>query len=133
MIVWAAVTVATDRTRTAPKNQTIQNKLHIKATSPAVRAALTTHPRLKEDLRTIDGLRGTEREEALQLALGLSRRDVVGQGRGGEIVSEIEEGGIGEGERHGMRGLAEAIEAAVRASRDGHLVGLDWEHYPERG
>jgi hypothetical protein len=75
-------------------------------------------------LRTIDGLRGTEREEALQLALGLSRQD-VGQGRG-EIVSEIEESGIGEGERHGMRGLVEAIEAAVRASRDGHLLGLDW-------
>jgi hypothetical protein len=108
----------------------INNSKQTTATAPAVRAALTTHPRLKEVLRTIDGLRGTEREEALQLALGLSRR---GQGRGGEIVSEIEEGGIGEGERHGMRGLVEAIEAAVRANRDGLLLGLDWEHFPERG
>ena len=122
------MTVATDR---AEKKS--NNSKQTPATSPAVRAALTTHPRLKEVLRTIDGLRGTEREEALQLALGLSRRD-VGSGREREIDSEIEESGIGEGERHGMRGLAEAIEAAVRASRDG-LLGLDWEemHFPERG
>jgi len=68
-----------------------------------------------------------EREEALQIALGVSRRDV---GRsGGEIGSEIGERalvGIGEGERHGMRGLAEALEAAVRGSRE-DLLGLDWE------
>ena len=120
-----------------PCRKKSNNSKQTPATSPAVRAALTTHPRLKEVLRTIDGLRGTEREEALQLALGLSRRDVgsgSGRGRGREIDSEIEESGIGEGERHGMRGLAEAIEAAVRASRDG-LLGLDWEemHFPERG
>ena len=74
------------------------------------------HPRLKEVLRTIDGLRGTEREEALQHALGVSRR---------EIGSEIGEG-IGEGERRAMRGLAEAIEGACREKEEGTL-GLDWE------
>ena len=100
-----------------------------KATSPAVRAALTANPGLKEVLRTIDGLRGSEREEALQAALGVSRRDVgrgsagAGAGEGGEIGSVV---GIGEEERHEMRGLAEAIEAAVRRSREG-LLGLDWE------
>lgn len=93
-----------------------------------MREALRAHPRLKEVLRTIDGLRGSEREEALQLALGVSRRDVGG---GVEIVPEIGEG-IGEGERQAMRGLAEAIEAACREGEG--TLGLDWElDYPERG
>jgi hypothetical protein len=95
------------------------------ATSPAVRAALTARPGLKELLRTMDGLEGSAREEALQSALGVSRRD-VGRSEGGvgvEIGSEIRR--IDEEERYAMRGLAEAIEAAVRGSR-GALFGLDW-------
>ncbi|KAH9961534.1 hypothetical protein BC827DRAFT_1131452, partial [Russula dissimulans] len=89
------------------------------ATSPAVRTALETHPELKEVLRTIDGLRGSAREEALQAGLGISRGDGDGgrSGRRGriEIVSE---------RREAMRGLAEAVEAAVRGSRE--RLGLDW-------
>jgi len=74
------------------------------------------------------------------VALGVSRRDVGRSGGGSvEIDSEIGERGmvgIGEGERHGMRGLAEALEGAVRGSREGLLLGLDWEeemYIPERG
>jgi len=94
------------------------------ATSPAVRAALEANPKLKEVLRTIDGLEGSAREEALQASLGISRSDVRwddgsrSSGKGGEIVSEGEV-------REAMRGLAEAIEAAVRGSREG-ILGLDW-------
>jgi hypothetical protein len=95
------------------------------ATSPAIRAALAAHPGLKEVLRTIDGLRGSRREEALQAAVGVLGREDVGSERG--IDSEVERRiRIGEGERYAMRGLAEAIEKAVRPSRDG-LVGLNWE------
>ena len=61
-------------------------------------------------LRRIDGLRGSAREEALEACLG------VGGGESSAAVSEA------------IRGLAEAIEAAVRVSR--HNLGLDWD--PER-
>ncbi|SRR5712691_7472642 len=102
-----------------------RNQFEKQATSPAVREALRAHPRLKEVLRTIDGLRGSEREEALQLALGVSPRDVSGGSGGGlEIVPEIGEG-IGGAERQAMRGLAEAIEAACREGEG--TLGLDWE------
>jgi hypothetical protein len=79
-----------------------------------VREALRAHPKLKDLLRTIDGLRGAEREEALQLALEV----------GGD---EIEEG-IDESERLGMRGLAQAIEAACREGEgSGTQLGLVWK------
>jgi hypothetical protein len=85
------------------------------ATSSAIRTILGEHPKLKDTLRTIDGLRGSAREEALHTSLGISMR----------------------GERGGdeMRKLAEAIESTVRGnrgSRDG-VLGLDWSvDYPER-
>ncbi|KAI9447161.1 hypothetical protein F5148DRAFT_1252331 [Russula earlei] len=72
------------------------------ATSPAVRAALEGHPRMKEVLRTMDGLSGSAREEALQASLGI-------WGDGGVVALEEEV-------RDAMRGLAEAIDGAVRGS-----------------
>ena len=104
----------------------IATKIKI-ATSSAVRAALTAHPKLKELLRTIDGLEGSAREEALQAALGVSRGD-VGRGGGSGSGREIEIVGIGEEERLAMRGLAEAVECAVRRESRDELFGLDWEH-----
>ncbi|KAH9988467.1 hypothetical protein BJV74DRAFT_878231 [Russula compacta] len=95
------------------------------ATSPAVRAALGTHPELKDVLRTIDGLRGSAREEALEACLGVGG----GRGReGGESAAIVVPGkGMGK-ESEAIRGLAEAIEAAVRLSRQN--LGLVWD--PER-
>jgi hypothetical protein len=87
---------------------------------------LAGHPGLKEVLRTIDELRGSGREEALQAALGVSGREVGERERGIDSEVVVGSGRIGEGERYAMRGLAEAIEEAVRPSRDG-LLGLSWE------
>jgi hypothetical protein len=89
-----------------------------KATSSAIRTVLREHPKLKDALRTIDGLRGSAREEALHARLGISTRGGMGiPGLGGD---------------DGMSELASAIEGAVRGSRDG-LLGLDWSaEYPER-
>lgn len=72
---------------------------------------LSENPKLKDTLRTIDGLRGSAREEALQARLGISTRgEFCGSG-------EDDDGMFGE--------LAGAIESAVRANRD-EIVGLDW-------
>jgi len=97
------------------------------ATSHAVRAALTGRPKLKDALRSIDRLRGSAREEALQSCLGVSRSDVMSSGGGG-IGTAMEMGGIrvGEEEKEAMRELAEAIETAVRGNREDAL-GLDWD------
>jgi len=83
---------------------------------------------LKEVLRTIDGLEGSAREEALHASLGISRSDVRWDAdgcrsgrRGEEMVRFSEEREV----REAMRGLAESIEAAVRGSREG-ILGLDW-------
>jgi zinc finger HIT domain-containing protein 3 len=85
-----------------------------KATSSAIRTILREHPKLKDTLRTMDGMRGPAREEALQASLGISTRGV---------------GGVDDG----MSELASAIERAVRGNRDG-LLGLDWsvDDCPER-
>ncbi|KAF8494616.1 hypothetical protein F5888DRAFT_1795074 [Russula emetica] len=86
------------------------------ATSSAIRTILREHPKLKDTLRTIDGLRGSAREEALQARLGISMRGGVASGFGGD---------------DGMGELAESIESAVRGNRDG-VIGLDWSgDYPE--
>jgi zinc finger HIT domain-containing protein 3 len=99
----------------------------LSATSHAVRTALTRHPELKDLLRSIDGLWGSARENALQACLGVSPSDVTSSGGGGTgtIVSGIRGIQIGEEEKEGMRELAEAIEAAVRGNREDGL-GLDW-------
>jgi len=91
------------------------------ATSSAIREILREHPGLKETLRTIDGLRGSAREEALQAGLGISRLELGGGG-----AEDV-------GGDDGMRDLAEAIEHAVRGKRDGVALGLDRsEDCPER-
>lgn len=80
-----------------------------KATSSAIRTILREHPKLKDTLRKIDGLRGSAREEAVQTSLGISMRG-------------------GDSDDDAMGKLAEAIECSVRGNRDG--LGLDWS--PER-
>lgn len=97
------------------------------ATSPAVRKALTAHPSLPVLLRQIDALRGQEREDALQEALGVGAADDLGlsasrhtYGRSSEPLVKTDE------ERDALRALAEAVESAVRGGQDG-VLGLDWE------
>ncbi|KAI0084916.1 hypothetical protein BDY19DRAFT_968841 [Irpex rosettiformis] len=88
------------------------------ATSQTVRKVLASNPKLPDLLRTIDRLRGEDREEELQRALGVSRADLDGQfGRNRRVYSEEDVNGI--------RELAEAIEAAVRGGKE-DVLGLNW-------
>lgn len=115
------------------------------ATSSAVRNALASHPRLKDVLRKIDSLRGQQREEALQRALGVSQYDTRGAvpndisfttskrttfGHGGRSSLPSYENGIEVGyveeDMVALRELAEAVEAAVRGGKEGATLGLDW-------
>ena len=82
-----------------------------------MRKALSEHPNLKPLLRSIDSLRGTEREAALQRALGASQEDHQG-------VSGISRLGIGEEDVEAVRQLSSVIEAAIRGERPSAL-GLD--------
>lgn len=82
-----------------------------------MRKALSEHPNLKPLLRSIDLLRGTEREAALQRALGASQDDHQG-------VLGINRFGTGEGDIEAVRQLSSAIEAAVRGEGSSTL-GLD--------
>ncbi|KAI0645858.1 hypothetical protein C8Q79DRAFT_721320 [Trametes meyenii] len=84
------------------------------ATSPAIRRVLASNPRLREVLRSIDVLRGEEREQALHEALG------VGESRGKILV-----GRESEEDQRALRDLAEAIETTVRGGRQ-DMLGLDW-------
>ncbi|KAH7889013.1 hypothetical protein F5I97DRAFT_1803958 [Phlebopus sp. FC_14] len=89
------------------------------ATSPDIRTVLQSHPRLPALLTEIDKLRGIEREEALQRALGVDSRRL----RNGNDVSgpvELDD------DTRALRALAEAVEAAVRGGKEGAL-GLDWD------
>ena len=91
------------------------------ATSVNVREVLSEHPDLKPVLRSIDSLRGREREAALQRALGVSRVDLDGD-------SSITKLGIGQENIEAMRRLSSAIEAAIRGERPGALgLDFDWE------
>jgi len=87
------------------------------ATSPAVRKALSDRPNLKPLLRSIDSLRGTEREVVLQRALGVSQEDHQG-------ASSINRFGIGEEDIEAVRRLSSAIEAAIRGEKP-NTLGLD--------
>lgn len=87
------------------------------ATSAAVRKALSDHPSLKPLLRSIDSLRGTERETALQRALGVSQEDHQG-------VSGINRFGIVEEDIEAVRQLSSALEAAIRGEKS-NTLGLD--------
>jgi hypothetical protein len=82
------------------------------ATSAAVRKALSEHPDLKPLLRSIDSLRGREREATIQRALGVSHAEHQGD------LS------VGEQDVEAMRRLSSAIEAAIRGDTPSSL-GLD--------
>ncbi|KAI6165987.1 hypothetical protein EDD17DRAFT_113554, partial [Pisolithus thermaeus] len=99
------------------------------ATSPGIRTLLA-NPRLQALLTSIDKLRGAEREEALQRALGIDGRQIKhgdnwqlknvdeARMRGHETDEDIK----------AFRMLAEAIETAVRGGRN-DVLGLDWDDY----
>ncbi|KAH8118965.1 hypothetical protein DFH11DRAFT_1685992 [Phellopilus nigrolimitatus] len=117
------------------------------ATSPAVRRALASHPRLPSILRSLDQLRGPEREEALQRVLGVAPTQAgfslagissaspanysssaasgsVGRGRGAAAVGV----NVDEEDMRALRALAEAIESVVRGTGGtADPLGLDWE------
>ena len=84
------------------------------ATSPAIRRVLAANPRLRDILKSIDSLRGEERELALHEALG------VGDSRGKVLLGQESEE-----DQRALRDLAEAIEGAVRGGKQDAL-GLDW-------
>ncbi|RPD53185.1 hypothetical protein L227DRAFT_513667 [Lentinus tigrinus ALCF2SS1-6] len=86
------------------------------ATSQTVRRVIASNPRLKDILRSIDALRGEERELALQEALG------VGGSRNHALASL---GHASTEDRDALRQLAEAVEGAVRGGKEG-ILGLDW-------
>lgn len=91
--------------------------LVLKATSSAVRRVLEDNPRLRDMLRSIDQLRGDDRQEAIQRALGVSSSDVKPPG----LVSPEQNNE----DVLALRTLAEAIEVAVRGGKEDAL-GLDW-------
>ncbi|KAJ3496420.1 hypothetical protein NMY22_g19813 [Coprinellus aureogranulatus] len=85
------------------------------ATSPAIRAILSKHKNLPELLTSIDKLRGHDREEALQKALGVTPQD----------VSDIQSRKELDEDTKALRELAEAIERAVRGDNE-QALGLNW-------
>lgn len=101
-----------------------------------MRKVLASHPRLKEMLRKIDSLRGQEREEALQRALGVSQYDARGAVPNDQSSSTYGDRSSSYGYRHEekyseedkvvLRELAEAVETAVRGGKEGTVLGLDW-------
>ncbi|KAG6918065.1 hypothetical protein DXG01_016721 [Tephrocybe rancida] len=86
------------------------------ATSPSIRKTLAAHPNLKQLLVSIDSLRGNDRENALQRALGVAAPDIKDLSAPPELGEDI----------LALRELAEAIETAVRGGQAGAL-GLDWD------
>ena len=86
-----------------------------------MRKALTANPRLEDILRSIDGLRGDDRQDALERALGVSSSDTKGPAQAG--LAGL--GAQSEEDVRALRDLAEAIEAAVRGGKQDAL-GLDW-------
>lgn len=86
------------------------------ATSTTVRTVLRSNPRLRGLLTSIDALRGSEREETLQHALGVDSRHLKNDDAG-TVLDE---------DTRAFRELAEAVEVAVRGGRE-HVLGLDWD------
>lgn len=101
----------------SPWESRMFNCLRLLATSAAVRRALESNPRLPELLTSIDKLRGREREDALQRALGVDAKQLKNDLLGPQELSE---------DTRALRQLAEAVEAAVRGGREG-VLGLDWD------
>jgi hypothetical protein len=85
------------------------------ASSPAIRRILSAHKNLPDLLTSIDGLRGRDREEALQKALGVTPEDVSDL----RARKELDE------DTKALRELAEAIESAVRGDNE-QALGLNW-------
>ena len=85
------------------------------ATSPTIRKILSAHKSLPELLTSIDKLRGHERDEALQRALGITAPEIDNQLRPPNLSDNI----------LALRELAEAIETAVRGG-DQSALGLNW-------
>ncbi len=85
------------------------------ATSPAIRKILAEHKKLPELLTSIDKLRGFERQEALQRALGVTAPEIEDQLTRSQPSEEV----------LALRALAEAIEGAVRGGNESTL-GLNW-------
>lgn len=88
------------------------------ATSPAIRQVLAANPHLPDILTSIDKLRGPDREDALQRALGVNV-DQLKDPSGTKIPSSQSE------DVSALRQLAEAVEAAARGGKAG-VLGLDW-------
>ncbi|KAF7298430.1 hypothetical protein MKEN_01368100 [Mycena kentingensis (nom. inval.)] len=86
------------------------------ATSSAIRDVLAAHPSLPGLLTEIDKLRGHERENALQRALGVGAADTAAKNANRPVGDDV----------LALRALAEAVEGAVRGGKDG-VLGLDWE------
>jgi zinc finger HIT domain-containing protein 3 len=76
---------------------------------------LSEHKDLPDLLSSLDKIRGSEREYAIQDALGMDDRIDVGG----------EAGKLGEG-AVALRALATAVEEAVRGGKQDAL-GLDWD------
>ncbi|PPQ70284.1 hypothetical protein CVT24_000847 [Panaeolus cyanescens] len=76
---------------------------------------LADNPKLPEFLTEIDKLRGQDREQALQRALGVTPADITGRVDGVQVGEDV----------LALRALAEAVEAAVRGDNKSTL-GLDW-------
>jgi len=88
------------------------------ATSSAIRQVLGSHPSLCGLLTSIDTLRGPDREDALQRALGVNVEQLRDPS-GTKVSPEFDEDVIA------LRKLAEAVETAVRGGKEG-VLGLDW-------
>ncbi|KAI5118881.1 hypothetical protein M0805_003556 [Coniferiporia weirii] len=106
------------------------------ATSPAVRRVLATHARLPTLLRSIDQLRGPNRETAFQRVLGIAPAQANVFSLAGVPASSSPLAGYIEGigmdvdeeDMNALRALAEAVEGAVRGSgQRPDPLGLDWE------
>ncbi|KAI6121871.1 hypothetical protein F5141DRAFT_1260636 [Pisolithus sp. B1] len=100
------------------------------ATSPSIRTLLAANPRLQALLTSIDKLRGAEREEALQRALGIDGRQIK-HGDNWQVKNVDEarmQGHETDEDIKAFRMLAEAIEIAVRGGRN-DVLGLDWDDY----
>ncbi|KAJ7858447.1 hypothetical protein B0H13DRAFT_2237584 [Mycena leptocephala] len=89
------------------------------ATSPAIRTALAAHPNLPALLTAIDKLRGPDREDTLQRALGVTAPAIASSSTTNSGVAQLSEDVLA------LRALAEAVEAAVRGGR-ADALGLDW-------
>ena len=92
--------------------------IHPSATSPAIRQALTAYPHLPDLLTSIDKLRGPDREDALQRALGVNVDRLKDPSATKVSPNQSED-------ISALRQLAEAIETAVRGGKAG-VLGLDW-------